>query len=369
MVKKEELESEPVYVTKFDVPSELEKLGILHITKIGDLLLIQTQNNKWTFVFETYDIDKTTRSFEYRSKSMDTEVRNAVRKFLLQKCEQIDRLRKIEMSEQSNDKEYKLDLNLGRTEPISISKALTLNPGDLKVTGRILSLSKSYKVLTRAVWHCHNKDCNLITTCTTIDRLDIENITHSSCPQCFSNDVTSEHEYEYRIEAKLQDEEGNNNPVFLNTIFAGEGSYGLEEGNIVTVLGKLKFERDRRRKDTRLFPVLHVREICSIIKHENNWTAIFGRHLEDILKEEKSAMALNFLVEEGCKRDPSFCSYLGKDKSMRGNWKLRTIVNSILKTRGVKMVKHKPLMLCYESDEDEKYPSHTSHITSLDQNM
>ena len=51
---------------------------------------------------------------------------------------------------------------------------------------------------------------------------------------------------------------------------------------------------DGRGKDKRLFPVLYVRHIFDTTKHENDQTAIFARHLEDIMKEEKTAISFHF---------------------------------------------------------------------------
>ena len=243
-------------------------------------------------------LSRTARFFEIRSErcSIDGEVRDALRKYLLHKCEQLHELTKIELSKGSIDKgEVEIDLETFRGILASnITKALRQNPGYIKVTGTIFSLSKSYKVLTKAVWRCHNKACNQVTTCPTVERLDIENIErYGSCPLCLSKNA-AQHEYEYRIQAKLQDEESKNNEEYLKTIFAGEASYGLEEGEIVTVLGKLKFDVDGRGKDKRLFPVLYVRHIFDTTKHENDQTAIFARHLEDIMKEEKTAISFHF---------------------------------------------------------------------------
>ena len=104
-----------------------QKLGIVHITKFGEQVEFQLLDSKLTFAFDTNDIKYTAKSFEIRSRlcSIDEKLGNAIRKYLLHKCERIRELREIELSKRSIDKEDKVDLEFcRRTESISISKAL-----------------------------------------------------------------------------------------------------------------------------------------------------------------------------------------------------------------------------------------------------
>lgn len=186
-------------------------------------------------------------------------------------------------NDEENNEQYSLSENI-----LSVSQTKMYHEGRVKVRGKIMKCSGSFKMISATNYTCSNQECNFKTKTRHLKPLLLVNDKdlNGRCPQCGRVTVSTTLEYINAVDLELQDVDNVNDIDRLLVFLFEENIKSLKIGETVIIDGNISVINKNDNKRKKLIAVLYGNSIS--YSHDEK-IELTQKDIEEInnLKKEK----------------------------------------------------------------------------------